>query len=177
MGYSNNKAVVAKPEVQLVISTILKSEADFKIPSPRPDDLAYAVREAFHVIELYPNSFKSLRPAVNKFTIKTKLDHLLFIRKLDLISGPPIAVTPEGLAASRMVILDEVTKGLQAVGAIIKHKANDFVFPNFILNDYNIHEFERVYRWTSKNNYFINSVNPLSVSKTEGQNIWVPKSL
>jgi hypothetical protein len=177
MGYSDNKAVVDKPEVRLIIETILKSDADFKVPSNRPNDLAYAIREAFHVIELYPKSFANLVPAVDKFKIKTRGDHLLFVRKLGLITGSPMPVTTEGLAAARSLVLDEVTKGLQAVGAAIKHKANEMTFPNFKLTDYNVADFEKVYRWTSVNGYFITSTDPLIISKIEGSKSWVPKSL
>lgn len=172
MGYSKSKATARK---QIPTLKILKEKnGDFRLPSSAPSELAYKLREAFSIIENNPQSFSEFTELKSKFNIRVGEGCLIFTRKYDLTVGAPIDITPAGLGVAEVLNAElEVHTPMQVVGYCIKHKAETMVFPGF---DHISESWTEIYKWTSRNGYFINEINPLTISKHKGEKEWQPST-
>lgn len=169
MGYNPNKKVVERFKAQL--DFMLQMEGDFKLPSDDPRTLAYEIRRAVKAIEAYPRSFPEYQSLVKKFVLKERDGHILFSRRAQLVTGTPIPVTPEGLATSRSLSIEDVSSTLQIIGAAIKHKAETLEFPDAQPTD---EQLQQILKWTKANGYYISLHPVFTLSKIKPVNEWQP---
>lgn len=173
MGYNPSKKSVE--DVKVILDFMLENQnIDFKYPSLAPDKLAYAIRRAMKGIKAFPRSFPEYQVLLDRFTMKEKDDHVLFARRVNLVGGIPIPVTPEGLATNRELSLDSLITPLQIVGALIKHKADNFKFPAAAIDDESL---GKIYKYTHTNGYHIMLVNSqLEITRSKPVNEWQPST-
>lgn len=176
MGYNPSKKAVE--DMKVVLDFMMENQhADFKYPSAAPDKLAYAVRRALHGVKAFPKSYPQYQPLLDRFTMKERGDHVLFARRIALVSGQPTVVTAEGLAANRELRIESVVTPMQVVGAIIKHKAAAFLFPDA---QRDAESLAKIYKYTSQNGYYI--VHPaeheahLIITRTKPVQEWQPST-
>lgn len=159
MAYTNNKKVVTMVEPLLRI--MLKS-ADGKpiiIPTKEPTRVAYKLREALKLIERHSKLYTEFSSLVDKFTIKLKPDSIELKPKMTLDFEDPIV---ELAKAFKELDVPEAEDAMEVIGAIIKHKAPRFTFPNF---DTNSAEWQMLTTWLADSNYRVETKLPLTIVK------------
>jgi hypothetical protein len=106
--------------------------------------------------------------------MKEKGDHVLFARRIDLVGGPPVVLTSEGLQANRELSISDVITPLQVVGALIKHKADYMDFPDAARDTESL---MKIYKYTSTNGYHIeDNDSHLKITRTKPVHEWQPPS-
>ncbi len=158
MGYSRNKSAVER--VKPILELLLNSHADMEFPSTNPHKLVYYVRDGFSVAKGLPSSpYKELH---EKWRLRAKQDRMVAELKDALIEiGVP-------LLAKRFVGLNlpEVTEVLEIIGALIKHRAPRYEFPNAHIRENGLKNLEA---WCSKNDYRIVQSEPhLILERNDG---------
>lgn len=128
--------------------------------------MAYALRDAFAAAETFPSE-SEVANLKNKFKIKIKHDYLIFEPQQKLEFGEAEMDSPSLVLARSLetMQIDEVKGVLEIVGAIIKHKAPEFIFPDATLDE---GEMDRLVKWLniSENYIFIKS-SPLTIRKRD----------
>ena len=166
MGYSKSKLSVER--FIEILTLLANSTKDVRVKSPDPDKLAYKIREAFRVAKLYPNTYPEFQTLGEKYTIKTKDEYVYFNLKNSLISGEL-----EELANSLVMKFDDCIAPITIVGSLVKHKPVEASYPKAMVTTDML---KMIYSWTSKNGYYIVDTEPLTISRTETPESWIPKS-
>lgn len=123
MGYSKSKETIQR--VDGILEILIHSQTSIKIPSANPLRLSYQIRDALAVVESLTSSpYKGLK---KKFILKIKSDHILAI----LREKPEVDVSLIAELANAPFVEPKVSTVMEVIGAIVKHKAKRFEFPNF----------------------------------------------
>ena len=162
MGYSKSKQSVEI--VEPILDIMINEDANFKLPSATPTKLAYKLREAVGIIKENPKSFTRFSKLVGKFTIRTDSDFVIFERKLNLVGGAPVRLDARGIGVANSLTISECTTALQIVGAAIKHKAEELIFPDVQSNDKLVLD---VGLWSMKNKYEISCLVPFTLTRSK----------
>lgn len=172
MGYS--KAIRAFNRVKGFLDEMVSKQETLVWPSTDAAKLAYYIREGIKVAkqrvadEQYPDKdrFRPYAGLSAKYIVRVK--------------GVTVVAEPREFAPDltaqdvlKRMVLEDVEGPLEIVGATIKHKAPEMFFP---LGDRSPASLERIYAWSSKNNYFIVSSDVgITLTKTDpGEIAWQP---
>lgn len=160
MGYSKSKNAIER--VKPILELLLTSETDIEFPSNDPHKLVYYIRDGLAVAESLPSSpYKDLR---EKWRLRAKRDKVVAeIKGLPINIGVPLLVKKfSGLN------LPEVTGVLEVIGALVKHRAPRFEFPNALIEGNGL---KNLQNWCNKNGYSITQNEPyLILEKTDNGN-------
>lgn len=157
MGYSNSPRSVSRVARILDKLITLPDGDKIEIDSDDPKRLAYAIHEAFRIIRDNPTAYPKYATVATNFKARIIGSAVRIEPKLELIKD----VTQMAKAIDTMVIPD-VTSLIQIIGAIVKHKAAKLSFPNANLDNV---ELERFSKWCGAQNYSVNLLEPLTVSR------------
>lgn len=166
MGYSRSKQAIER--VRLVLNIMKENNQRFQLPCTDPLRMSYAIRDALAVAKTLPSE-SEIAALRDKFKIKIKHDYLLFEPRLKLEYGDISTYGDEdpALVLSRALTsmtIDECQSVLEVVGACIKHKAPEFIFPNATLDEGNI---ERLNKWADTSDYEVVTSTPLTLRKKD----------
>lgn len=161
MGYSNSKKAIER--VQPILDVLLSAEQKLFFPSKHPQRLAYAIRDGINNASRFA-SFAQYAVLKDKFKIRIKPDGVSAEPRAQLHYEDPIIELAQSLAS---LAVPDVNSVLQVVGAAIKHKAPELIFPDAALDDEAVTQLRK---WTNSNNYTISNMTPLTLTKNEQDN-------
>ena len=163
MGYSKSRKRIN--DIKPLLDIVLASEGKrVKIPSKNPVKFSYTIREMLKALERTKGEEKYSK-ILELYILRTKPDHIVFDprEKLEDEYENPIIE----LATSRQQLeVPDVNNVLAIVGACIKHKAPEMVFPDASLSD---EDTTQLATWALKNGYTIASTNPLTLKRNGGE--------
>lgn len=149
MGYSKSKNAIER--VKPILEILLTAESDVEIPSQDPYKLVYYIRDGLAVAESLPSSpYKELR---QKWRLRAKRDKVVAE-----IKGAPIEVgVPLLVRKFTGLSLPEITGVIEVIGALVKHRAPRYEFPNALIAGNGL---KNLQNWCDKNEYSITQSEP-----------------
>lgn len=158
MGYSQSKKAIEK--VRIVLDIMIAQKDKFMLPCKDPLRMSYALRDAIAVAKRLPSE-STIAALGNKYKIKIRENGLMFELKTRLEWGEfePVAELAKSFES---MTIESVSDVMEIVGACIKHKAPQFIFPDAALDE---EEIVRLEKWTGKSGYTIVSHLPLQLRK------------
>lgn len=164
MGYSKSTAAIDRVR-SLLRQLVIANGDEVAWPNEEPDKLAYYIREGINSAIIHADESTE-----NTMFAKLKTQYVIKSKAGRTIASPRSILPIENLKQSmQKMVLNEPISLLEVVGAAIKHKAPEMYFPNADIDDLN-----KLYAWTSKNDYFIIKGEGITLTKTASNLAWLP---
>lgn len=164
MGYT--KSPFAIQRVEAFLKQMLESSTSLEWTVSDAYKVAYYIREGIAVAKAKKSDYAVLS---GKYIIRARGNKLIAQLR---IAEPSIIELKRTL---NRIVINDVRTILEILGALIKHKAEEMIFPEAQLDEESL---GRLYLWTNANGYFIVVSDSGAITVTvadPGELKWMPK--
>jgi hypothetical protein len=130
MSYSKSKKCVRL--IEPILKQLISAKGRISLPNRNPSRLGYKLREAIYASQFYEDT-KHFANLNTKFIFQLKGQSIDCVIR-EIVGEEFVSQIAMDDLRSEIVIPD-VENLMGVIGAVIKHKAEHFLFPSFIMSD------------------------------------------